>query len=297
MLTRFASRRTGTLLLFCLWMLAAAAYSFGTGKCTSTTRPRLTTEYRVAQRCRHELQRHLPLCMVAPSARGENPKGNENLKSKESLTVENVASMIEVSFVEGVMQLAQGYVETIKLFIASVLTGYGMSIPVDDLIDQVQTCPNQSANRPLFPEEEALRSTWIKLVYLMAHHVQYRQAFVQDKPLLGSLGIEDDGDIDGNGNNAVDWNMYQNMLPRLRQKHADGNETGPRFRAQEIWSQNANILAASSSVENDEMQKALVLQNLRLLWMTLTVMEEEKLCSTAVDADPPAPPIPNRLNK
>ena len=214
---------------------------------------------------------------------GLNGDEGGGVKGGETLTVESVASMIEVSFVEGVMQLAQGYVETAKLFIAAVLTGYGMSLPVEDLIEQVKACPNQSANRPLMKEEEDLRSTWIKLVYLTANHVQYRQAVVQDKPLLGSL-LDDDND------DNVDWKVYLSILPRLREKHAEGNETGPRFQAQETLTQNADILPTTQ----DAMQKALLLQNLRLLWITLTVMEEEKLCISS-DQDPPAPPIPNQL--
>ena len=202
---------------------------------------------------------------------------NGNEKEKEPLTPEKIAAMIEVSFIEGVLQLAQGYVDTLKLFIAAVLTAYGDTIPFNELIDLVRECPTQSANRPLMQEEEDLRTTWIKLVYYTSHDVQYRKAIVQDANILWN---DDD-------NSA--FTIYKDMLPRLRKRHADGNETGPRFQAQEIISENMDIL--EDAIE-DPMQKALLLQNLRVMWMVLTVMEEEKLAS---NTEPPAPPIPNKL--
>ena len=174
------------------------------------------------------------------------------------------------------MQLAQGYVDTLKLFIAAVLTAYGVTLPINNLIDLLQECPNQSANRPLMQEEEDLRTIWIELVYLTAQDVQYRQTIVQDAEMWPHE--QDDA-----------LTIYKAMLPRLRKRHAEGNETGPRFQAQEITSENMDILGDATK---DPTQKALLLQNLRVIWMTLTVMEEEKL---AANTDPPAPPIPNKL--
>lgn len=211
-------------------------------------------------------------------------------KKEEPLSPEKVASMIEVSFVEGVMQLAQGYVETIKLFIAAVLTGYGMKIPYDDLMKAVQACPTQTANRLLMPEEENLRATWVKLVYLIAHHVQYRQAFVQGAILLP----DDENQSEKDNSDENSWSMYCMILPHLQQKHAQGNETGPRFRAQEILSENTDILPSDDD-DSYPMQQALLLQNLRVMWITLTVLEEEKLCY-GDSQQPPAPPIPNKLS-
>lgn len=197
----------------------------------------------------------------------------------EPLTPEKIAAMIEVSFVEGAMQLAQGYVETLKLFIAAVLTAYGVTLPLDQLLDLVRECPDQSANRPLMEEEVDLRETWIELVYLTARDVQYRHSIVQDAALWTIHNDDEDGTLD----------IYKAMLPRLRKRHAEGDETGPRFNAQEIVSDNADIMG---EVTKDPTQKALLLQNLRVIWTALTVIEEEKLAN---NKDPPAPPIPNKL--
>eukprot|EP00977_Amphora_coffeiformis_P011599 scaffold2782_cov182-Amphora_coffeaeformis.AAC.29 len=213
---------------------------------------------------------------VLPSPR-LSASDTSNGDKKEPLTPEKIAAMIEVSFIEGCMQLAQGYVDTLKLFIAAVLTAYGVTLPVNRLIDLVQECPTQSANRPLMQEEEDLRTTWIKLVYLTAHDVQYRQAIVRDAEIWTNRDEDDK------------LTICKAMLPRLRKRHAEGNETGPRFQAQEIMSENMDILGDATK---DPMQKALLLQNLRVIWMVLTVMEEEKL---AANRDPPAPPIPNKL--
>jgi riboflavin kinase len=183
--------------------------------------------------------------------------------------------------VEGVMQISQGYVETIKLFIAAVLTGYGLSIPLKDLLDLVKMCPAQSANRPLMKEEEDLRATWVTMVYLIAQHVQYRNGVVKDAHLLiDSNLLNDDSEV---------WTVYKSVLPRLQELHGEGNETGPRFNAEKVIEGNSDLL---STLLDDSYQKALVLQNLRVMWITLTVLEEEKLC---LDQKPPVPPIPNQL--
>lgn len=209
-------------------------------------------------------------------------KGNQGKGEKvERLSKENLASMLEKAFVEGVMQLSQGYVETLKLFIAAALTGYGMSIPLKNLLDLVEFCPAQSANRPLMEEEEDLRATWIKLVYTIAQNVEYRSTVVKDAQLIEETDIDD----------STTWNAYRTILPRLREKHEEGNETGPKFNADQILQENAALL---SPLTQEPFQKALLLQNLRVMWITLTVIEEEKLCLS--DQEPPAPPIPNKLD-
>jgi len=217
----------------------------------------------------------------------EEEESSQDDKKSEPLTLEKVASMIEVSFVNGVMKLSQGFVDVLKLFIAAVLTGYGLTIPVSKLIDAVVACPTQSANRPLMPEEQDLQTQWIKLVYYICQTVEYRKVIVQD----AASSLLPDDDV----NYAVQ-DIYKKIFPKLQEMHAEGNETGPKFQAQAFLDKNAEYLQIdniSINNNNNPMEKALLLQNVRVMWMTLTVMEEEKLCLT--DQEAPAPPIPNEL--
>ena len=215
-------------------------------------------------------------------------KSIEKSKKEGNLTPDKVAAMIEASFVDGVMQLAQGYVDVLKLFIAATLTGYGMRMTLTDLQTAVLTCPQQSANRPLMQEEEDLRRLWIQLVYFIAKQVDYRSAVVQDAILFNELDEQ-----------ALDP-VYVSMLPCLQEMHSQGDTLGgPKFNAQSVLEKNSDLL--SSSQMNNAMQKALLLQNLRVMWMTLTVLEEERQCMSDKQPEqqegmPPPPPIPNKLN-
>ena len=212
----------------------------------------------------------------------------EKSKKEGNLTPDKVAAMIEASFVDGVMQLAQGYVDVLKLFIAAILTGYGMRMTLTDLQTAVLTCPQQSANRPLMQEEEELRRLWIQLVYFIAKQVDYRSAVVQDAILFNDLDEQ-----------ALDP-VYVRMLPRLQEMHSQGDALGgPKFNAQSVLEKNSDLLSPSQM--NNATQKALLLQNLRVMWMTLTVLEEERQCMSDKQPEeqevmPPPPPIPNKLN-
>ena len=88
--------------------------------------------------------------------------------------------MIEVSFVNEVMQLSQGYVDVLKLFIVAVQSGYSPEIPPTKLQKIVDQCPVQSANRPLMPEEIELRKTWMHIVYLVLDFVEYQGKSIAD---------------------------------------------------------------------------------------------------------------------
>ena len=188
--------------------------------------------------------------------------------------------MIEVSFVDGVMQLATGDVTVLKLLIAAVLTAYGMKIEYTKLQQAVLACPTQSANRPLMAEEEDLRNQWMQLIYYIAHTVEYRKVFVKDAQLLTVEEVP-----------AV----YPTILPTLQKDHAQGDSTAPPFAAQDFVQQHEHGLLQEFLSSASPLERALLLQNLRVAWMTLTVMEDERICYEEKGTSPPAPPIPNEL--
>jgi hypothetical protein len=74
--------------------------------------------------------------------------------------------MLEVTFIKACLQLATGYVDILKLFIAAVTAGYNRDIPIPQLIQLVAQCPNNTANRELSKEEIDLRSSWMIVSYL-----------------------------------------------------------------------------------------------------------------------------------
>ena len=84
-----------------------------------------------------------------------------------------VSRRFEVTFVNACMQLATGYVDTLKLFIAAALTAYERGFTVNALSLELAQCPTQTAGRPLMQEEVELRSVWLSLVYLTLANVRH----------------------------------------------------------------------------------------------------------------------------
>ena len=89
----------------------------------------------------------------------------EETSEEKELTPSTIAEMIEVSFIQSCLQLSQGYVDVLKLFIVAVKAGYERSMPLNELHQLVQDCPVNSAGRDLMPEEKALRLEWMRMVY------------------------------------------------------------------------------------------------------------------------------------
>ena len=109
-------------------------------------------------------------------------------KGFEGGTPPTVAEMLEVTFVRACMDVAKGYVDTLKLFIAAAKGGYvgGTTIPALELeLSMVET---QTAGRPLMEEEVELRRLWICLVYLTLQEVGIKGA---DEANVGSTVPQD----------------------------------------------------------------------------------------------------------
>ncbi|CAB9510222.1 expressed unknown protein [Seminavis robusta] len=199
---------------------------------------------------------------------------DDNEQEGEELSPERVAELIEVSFVNGVMQLSQGYVETIKLFIASVISGYSLGISPQRLMEYVAACPDQSANRPLMDEEIQLRSTWIQVVYLVLEQVGY---------LEKTEGDDDDGEEEVD---ASVRETYESAIPLLKQL----KENGESFEGQKIFSK------LSMEPPENPLEEALAAQSLKVAWLTLVVLEEEEQCLEDKKPTKPQPPIPGAFN-
>jgi len=220
-------------------------------------------------------------------AKSENLGNNSNDKKEKELSPEKVAELIEVSFVNGVMQLAQGYVDVLKLFIAAVQSGYALGMSPGYLLEVVDNCPGQSANRPLMEEEVQLRTTWIQVIYLVLDYVHYKNMHLADL------------DKDNGKGNTVDVTVsetYAGAIPILSQAHKDGQP----FEAEAILELCKDVLP--SSANNGPLEKAILLQSLRVIWLSFTALQEEAQCFEdkapyQPSPDKPQPPIPGAFER
>eukprot|EP00529_Nitzschia_sp_RCC80_P021764 CAMPEP_0113489946 /NCGR_PEP_ID=MMETSP0014_2-20120614/26789_1 /TAXON_ID=2857 /ORGANISM="Nitzschia sp." /LENGTH=390 /DNA_ID=CAMNT_0000383695 /DNA_START=68 /DNA_END=1240 /DNA_ORIENTATION=- /assembly_acc=CAM_ASM_000159 len=86
----------------------------------------------------------------------------------DTSTQEGLAEVLECTFVNACLQLSQGYVDVLKLFIAGCIACYERQFSVIDMNDSLTKCDLeiQTANRPLMEEETKLRFQWLCVVYL-----------------------------------------------------------------------------------------------------------------------------------
>ena len=154
----------------------------------------------------------------------------------------------------------------LKLFIVATKASYEREgTTIDQLIEAVNTCPVNTAGRPLMPEEAQLRSAWIHAVYLMLDHIGH--------PTKNNGGESSDIADDVR-------NTYSAILPDLV---ALKESSGTGFvNIQEFVQDHADVLPAS--MEEDALQMAIVSQTVKVLWYTLVVLDEERLANDE-DAD------------
>ena len=68
---------------------------------------------------------------VPPEDKPNRPPGIDPTQLPDASTAAGVAQILEVTFVNACMQLATGYVDTLKLFIAAALTAYERGFTVN----------------------------------------------------------------------------------------------------------------------------------------------------------------------
>ena len=199
----------------------------------------------------------------------------------ESLSPGQIDELIEVSFIQACLSLAQGYVDTLKLFIVAVKASYEQGVRgVDELVDAVNRCPVQTARRPLLPEEEALRSTWIHAVHLMLEHIGHSSA--------AQVNADDRNKTI---NHAIDLHVRETYTPILD----DIVQAKARGDAQS-WNTNNFVTShrdlLPETIWEDQVQMAIVSQTIKVLYYTLIVLAEERLANLEEDDDIPVLPKP-----
>ena len=179
-----------------------------------------------------------------------------NSESAKVLSTSSIAEMLEASFVRACMDVARGYVDTLKLFIVAAKAGFEIGSTISDVSVELQACVRQTAGRPLLEEEEKLRHMWTCLVYLTLAQVSHptKGADVGD-----SVGVEL-------------RKKYTPMVEGVVSAHTNGR-TLPSLELCEFLKPPA-----------DAVEKAVLSQSMRLIFLTLVVLEEER---GAVPIKPP----------
>ena len=206
----------------------------------------------------------------------------------ESLSPQQIDELIEISFIQACLSLAQGYVDTLKLFIVAVKASYEQGCRnVDQLIADVNACPQQTANRSLLPEEQALRSTWIQAVHLVLDHIDHSSS------VASATTATDSKTENVPIKHAIDPKIRGTYTPILDDIVAASNTRGI------VWNTNDFVQshrgALPETIWADPVEMAIVSQTIKVLYFTLVVLAEERLANLEEDDDMPVvakPKIP-----
>lgn len=189
----------------------------------------------------------------------------------EDLSLPQIAELIEISFIQSCMQMAQGYVDVLKLFIVSVKAAYQRSNgynSMDNIVRMVDTCMVNTAGRPLELEEIQLRATWIYAVALMLDHVNYHNEGLTTNRMDQSF---DDNEDDCIASTVA--STYRPVLSKIFELKHSGN----MLKTQDFMEQNKGLFR--EELFDDNVQLAITTQTIKVLWYTLTVLEEERLAN------------------
>ena len=203
----------------------------------------------------------------------------------DTLSPQQITELVEISFIQACLSLAQGYVDTLKLFIVAVKASYEQQErrDVQQLIANVNACPQLTANRPLLPEEQALRSTWIQAVHLMLGHIQHHAAATAVSSVAASASTNDSSAL--GATHAIDPQIRDVYTPILEEIVA-----ASKVRSK-VWNTNDFVLShrddLPDSIWADPVEMAIVSQTIKVMYYTLVVLAEERLANLEEDDDMP----------
>eukprot|EP00747_Dinoflagellata_sp_TGD_P219230 gnl/TRDRNA2_/TRDRNA2_91380_c0_seq1.p1 gnl/TRDRNA2_/TRDRNA2_91380_c0~~gnl/TRDRNA2_/TRDRNA2_91380_c0_seq1.p1 ORF type:complete len:276 (+),score=42.18 gnl/TRDRNA2_/TRDRNA2_91380_c0_seq1:1-828(+) len=182
---------------------------------------------------------------------------------KEPLTLPRVTELLEPTFVKACMALATGDVTVLKLFIAAAVGGFRLGAELPELFNELSQCDEKTmtANRPLMPEEVELRKLWISLIYLTLE--------LADTPAEGSA----------NPATTVDStlrNEYAKIVAAIR----DQVTAGATLQELSVDS------LIGPDPERTPLRKAVLSQSIRVVYLTLQVLDEEATAAGETAARP-----------
>lgn len=238
----------------------------------------------------------------------------ETTPTSKAVTPETIAEMIEVSFIQSCLQLSQGYIDVLKLFIVAVKIGYEQSLSLHELHTLVTNCSVNSAGRELMTEEKDLRYEWMKMVYELLNALNRNNSddtfdgSVQDSASDGSTN----GEKKKNANTRISG-VVQSMLSIQRilldEESNSGGKQDAIFRmtkltVEQALAQSQTLSVLYETTSNNPMERAILTNDIRVAILTFRVLEEERVClqdkvtDDSVASDDgmkervPRPPIP-----
>mmetsp|Transcript_31938 Transcript_31938/g.67152 ORF Transcript_31938/g.67152 Transcript_31938/m.67152 type:complete len:336 (+) Transcript_31938:69-1076(+) len=227
---------------------------------------------------------------------------NDDEKEKE-LTPSAIAELIEVSFLQSCLQLSQGYIDVLKLFIVAVKAGYERSLSLEELHQLVQDCPVNSAGRDYVKEERDLRLEWMRVVYelLNALKIPDHEAGVDSSIVSGG----DDELVNTRVSEVVQAMLaIQNELQNEEDTSGgkqDATVVLSNLTADQALERSPSLSKLNESMSSSPMEKAFLINDIRVALVTFRVLEEEKVCiqdrigtsgGKGLDEQVPRPPIP-----
>jgi hypothetical protein len=213
------------------------------------------------------------------------------------LTPETIAEMIEVSFIQSCLQLSQGYIDVLKLFIVAVKAGYEISLSLHELHTLVTNCPVNSAGRDLMNEEKELRYEWMKLVYELLNALNQNAEMQSGDGVGAEGGSNADARISG-----VVKSMLSIQRTLLDEESSSGGKQDATVSLTNLTVDQARAKSNSLSVLyettlNNPMERAILTNDIRVSILTFRVLQEERIClqdksSGGMEERVPRPPIP-----
>lgn len=165
----------------------------------------------------------------------------------------------------------------LKLFIVAVKAGYELNISPASLITLIDQVPHQSAGRDLMAEEVKLRNKWIQVIYLVLDTLKHEKKVAVD-------GTDDEADaID----TVIQETFTSNLIADMQARH----DAGDAFQL-DHW-----LDTYSFPDMQDPVEKAIISQSFRVLWVVFTVLEEEKVCLEEKSGLKAQPPIPGAFDE
>eukprot|EP00539_Tryblionella_compressa_P015016 CAMPEP_0178839296 /NCGR_PEP_ID=MMETSP0746-20121128/13790_1 /TAXON_ID=913974 /ORGANISM="Nitzschia punctata, Strain CCMP561" /LENGTH=240 /DNA_ID=CAMNT_0020502339 /DNA_START=11 /DNA_END=733 /DNA_ORIENTATION=+ len=218
----------------------------------------------------HHLLHHLLLLLTTPSG---------------------IAELLEVSFVQACIQLASGYVDILKMFIAASVAAYENGFSIPTMQQELQNCQRNTANRPLLPEEITLRNNWLSIVYLTLAAMNHIGSPHDDKAAASSVPTEI-------------RQQYQDLVKRVGDAYQKGQAS--LLSVEDLLAatdSNTTTTTTTTTTKKDprsELETAILAQSLRVAILTPIVVQEEKdargddtvdTVDVDIDHDLPKPPI------
>jgi len=197
----------------------------------------------------------------------------ENDEEEEGVTPETVAELVEVSFLNACLQLSSGYVDVLKLFIVACKSGYDLDLSLESLHQLVLDCPVNSAGRDLLKEEIDLRREWMVVVYTLLNEL------LDVRVEFGEVGCDE---ISSKRVETV----VQSLLSIQKQLSQEEEASGGKINAiSKLTSLTVDqVLEMSSDLSQlqsacDQIQKAFLMNDIRVAVLTFKVLEEERICT------------------